>query len=284
MRIVKTVGEMQQLSRQLKQNGKTIGFVPTMGFLHEGHLSLIREARQRADVVVVSIYVNPTQFGPNEDFEKYPRDFARDEALCKNEGVDIVFYPTNEEMYPKPYLTTVSVANITETMCGASRPGHFQGVTTVVAKLFNIVQPHFAVFGEKDFQQALVIKQMVRDLNFDLEVITAPIVREADGLAMSSRNRYLSPEKREQYLSLYKSLQLAQKLVSEGERNIEKIRRRIRSEIEQYPEAKIDYIALVSPSTLEAVDEVDGPVLCALAVKFEGVRLIDNMILEPVKK
>ena len=212
MNVVKSVQKMQSFSENLRLEGKKIACVPTMGYFHEGHLALMREARKQADCVVVSIYVNPTQFGPQEDFSKYPRNFDRDMKMAQNVGVDVIFYPSNRAMYPPHYQTYVAVEKVTQNLCGASRPGHFRGVTTVCNKLFNIIKPHVAVFGKKDFHQFVVVQRMVRDLNMDLEIIGYPTVREADGLAMSSRNKYLSAEQRTSALVLFKSLQLAQKL------------------------------------------------------------------------
>ena len=276
MKIVSDIREMQQLAGHYRQQGKTIGFVPTMGYLHEGHLSLMRRARPQCDILVVSIFVNPTQFGPNEDFERYPRDFERDERLCREVGVDVVFYPTADAMYPRPYLTYVHVEKLSETMCGASRPGHFRGVTTVVTKLFNIVQPHIAVFGQKDYQQSLIIRQMVRDLNFDVQIDVAPIVREADGLAMSSRNKYLSPEERQQALVLYRSLTRAEELIREGERNVNTLLQAMKTVISEAPDARIDYIAIVDAETLEPLSTVRHNTVIALAVYIGTTRLIDN--------
>ena len=276
MKIVSDIQEMQQLAGQYRQQGKTIGFVPTMGYLHEGHLSLMRRARPQCDILVVSIFVNPTQFGPNEDFERYPRDFERDERLCREVGVDVVFYPAADAMYPQPYLTYVNVEKLSETMCGASRPGHFRGVTTVVTKLFNIVQPHIAVFGQKDYQQSLIIRQMVRDLNFDVQIDVAPIVREADGLAMSSRNKYLSPKERQQALVLYRSLTRAEELIREGERNADALLQAMQTIISEAPDARIDYIAIVDAETLEPLSTVRHNTVIALAVYIGTTRLIDN--------
>jgi pantoate--beta-alanine ligase len=280
MQIINNINEMQTLAANLRQQGKKIGFVPTMGFLHEGHLSLMRIARTKCDVLVVSIFVNPTQFGPTEDFEKYPRDFEKDEKLCNQEKVDIIFYPSREEMYSEPYHTFVNVSELSETMCGLSRPGHFQGVVTVVAKLFNIVKPHLAVFGQKDYQQALIIKQMVKDLNFEVEILTGPIVREADGLAMSSRNKYLSPEEREKAQLLFKSLEMAKKLVKDGKYETEFISRQIRDLILQSRGMVIDYITIVDGRTLRPIEEISENTLIALAVKIGETRLIDNIIIQ----
>lgn len=279
MQIIKNISEMQKLAVQFRNDGKKIGFVPTMGYLHEGHLSLMRIARAKCDILVVSIFVNPTQFSPNEDLTKYPRDFQRDEKLCQKENVDLIFYPTKDMMYSEPYHTFINVEKLSNTMCGKSRPGHFQGVATVVGKLFNIVKPHFAVFGEKDFQQAVIIKQMVIDLNFDLEIITGPIVREQDGLAMSSRNKYLSSEGRQNALVLYKSLKLAEKRVMEGNDDPEFIYNKMRNLIEKTPKAIIDYIAIVDSRTLKPVQKVQNHTLIALAVKIGSTRLIDNTLI-----
>lgn len=280
MRIIKDIKEMQIFAEETRRSGKVIGFVPTMGYLHEGHLSLVRIARPRCDLLVVSIYVNPTQFGPDEDFEKYPRDFQRDEELCDRENVDVIFYPSNEQIYPEPYHTYIDVENLTDTMCGVSRPGHFRGVTTIVGKLFNIVKPHKAIFGEKDFQQALIIKQMARDLNFDLEILTGPIVREPDRIAMSSRNRYLSADQRKQARVLYESLQKARNLVEEGIRSPGIVRRHMEQMIRKVNDSSIDYIAIVDAETLEPVKEIRNQTLIALAVHIGETRLIDNTVIK----
>ncbi len=279
MRIITQIAEMQTTAESLRNSGKRIGFVPTMGFLHDGHLSLLHEAKKYADVTVMSIFVNPTQFGPTEDFEDYPRDFERDVALAESAGCDIIFYPDRHDVYPDPYLTYVTVEKITAVLCGASRPTHFRGVTTIVAKLFNIVKPHVAVFGQKDAQQALVIKRMTADLNFDVQIVVAPIVREPDGLAMSSRNTYLLPHQRQQAVVLYQSLQLAQKMIADGERNATVIQQAMRKLIEQQPDAQIDYISLVDTTNLEPLQQLHGEVLIALAVKIGKPRLIDNVIV-----
>ena len=280
MKIVKSIREMQKLSDELRCQGKKIGFVPTMGYLHEGHLSLLREAKKRCDVLVMSIFVNPTQFGPNEDFEQYPRDFDRDKNLAEKEGCDIIFYPEAKEMYPENYLTHVEVEKITTILCGASRPGHFRGVTTVVAKLFNAVKPHVAVFGQKDAQQAIVIKRMARDLNFDIDIVVAPIVREADGLAMSSRNIYLSPDERKQALVLNRSLAEAERLILSGEKSTTIIKKKMEEMINEQPDAKIDYVEILHPETLEFQTDIQSDVLIALAVKIGRTRLIDNRIVQ----
>ncbi len=277
--LVRTVDEMKSLSRRWREEGYTIGFVPTMGYLHEGHLSLVRRAREENDKVVVSIFVNPTQFGPNEDYNRYPRDLDRDMKLLEPIGVDAVFYPSVEEMYPEGYKTYVEVVDITERLCGASRPGHFRGVTTVCTKLFNIVMPHRAYFGKKDFQQYVVIKNMVRDLNMDLEIVPMPIVREPDGLAMSSRNTYLNPEERKAATCLYRSLKRAVELFESGERSARRIREEVVKVIEAEPLARIDYVEVVDPETFRPVEQVEKGTLVALAVFVGPARLIDNVQL-----
>ncbi len=282
MRIITKVKEMQRVADELRREGKVIGVVPTMGYLHEGHLSLIRIAKEKSDVVITTIFVNPLQFAPHEDYDKYPRDFERDVKLAQSAGCDIIFYPSVEEMYPENFLTYVEVEKITKVLEGEFRPTHFRGVTTVVAKLFNITKPHIAVFGQKDAQQALIIKQMVRDLNFDIEIIVAPIVREADGLAMSSRNVYLSESERKDATVLYQSLKLAEKLVKEGERNPQNIVSQMEGLIKSKPTAKIDYIAIVDPNTLEKVEKLEEgeEYLVAIAVRIGSTRLIDNTLVK----
>ena len=277
LKIIRTIREMQAESEKDRAGGMRVGFVPTMGFLHEGHLSLVRIARSLSDRVVLSIYVNPTQFSPDEDFSRYPRNFERDEALCRGEGVDVLFYPSDDEMYPEGYRTSVRVKGITETLCGASRPGHFEGVATVCLKLFHGVKPHVAVFGQKDAQQAAVIRRMVKDLDLDLEIVTGPIVREPDGLAMSSRNAYLSPREREEAAVLHESLKIAEGLIRQGERNADRIRTRIRDRIAEKPSARIDYIEIVDAESFKPVGRLASGVLIALAVFFGKTRLIDNM-------
>ena len=277
MRVVKSVKEMQAISRSYCKTGKEVGFVPTMGYLHEGHLSLVRRAREKNDIVVVSIFVNPTQFGPNEDYEKYPRDEERDRKLLIEEGVDYLFIPSVSEMYPEGYSTYVEVLGLTEGLCGAKRPGHFRGVATVVTKLLNIVQPTRAYFGEKDYQQLQVIKRLVKDLNIPVEIVGCPIVREKDGLAMSSRNTYLSPEERESALSLYRGLKLAEELFERGERNPEVIKEKVREFILSHPHVKkVDYVEIVDPENLKPVKEVKEGDVIALAVFVGNTRLIDN--------
>ncbi|WP_456395657.1 pantoate--beta-alanine ligase [Desulfurobacterium sp.] len=280
MRKIRTVKEMKGLAEAFKRTGKTVGFVPTMGYLHEGHLSLVKKARRENDIVVMSIFVNPTQFGPNEDFEKYPRDEERDSKLAEKEGVDILFLPSVEELYSKPYRTYVEVEEITDALCGAKRPGHFRGVTTIVTKLFNIVKPDRAYFGKKDFQQYKVIEQMVKDLNMDVEIIGCPTVRENDGLAMSSRNVYLSPEERKSALSLYNSLKLAKKLIENGEKKASTIKKEMERFILSHSNVKkIDYIEIVDQDSFKEVELVKKGNLIALAVFVGNTRLIDNWVV-----
>lgn len=279
MRIIEKVKEMKLFSEMARREGKSIGFVPTMGYLHEGHLSLVRRARAENDVVVVSIFVNPIQFGPNEDYDRYPRDFERDKMLLEKEGVDCVFYPSVEEMYPQDFSTYVEETVLSKPLCGRSRPGHFRGVCTVVAKLFNIVKPHRAYFGQKDAQQFRVLRRMVRDLNMDVEMIECPIVREPDGLAMSSRNVYLSPEEREQALALYRSLKLAEELFTKGERDALKIKREMEEFLRGFDKVKVDYVEIVDEETLEPVSKIEKKVIVAVAAWVGKARLIDNVIL-----
>jgi len=257
-----------------------LGFVPTMGYLHEGHLALVRRARAESRSVAVSIFVNPIQFGPREDFARYPRDPARDLALLEKEGVDLVFMPEAAEMYPPGFDTWVEVGTITRRLEGRARPGHFRGVATVVCKLFNIVQPRRAYFGEKDAQQLRVVGKMVRDLNLPVEIVPVPTVREADGLALSSRNVYLSPQERQEALALSAALRLAQELVARGERRASVIRDRMRRRIRQEPDARIDYVSVADAETLEELTVVDRPALVSLAVRIGTTRLIDNVVIE----
>jgi pantoate--beta-alanine ligase len=279
MRLVHTVAEMKKIVNDILKSGKSIGFVPTMGYLHKGHLSLVEAARKENDVVVVSIFVNPTQFGPNEDYSRYPRDLERDLRLLEPIGVDYVFNPSVEEMYPAMYSTYVEEVELSKYLCGASRPGHFRGVCTVVTKLFNIVKPTKAYFGQKDAQQFRVLKRMVRDLNMDVEMIEMPIVREEDGLAMSSRNVYLNPEERKEATRLYKSLLKAKELIESGERDVQKIKSEM-LKILDHPLLKVDYVEVVDEETLRPVEKIDRKVIVALAVFVGKARLIDNMIFE----
>jgi len=267
---------MQQTSRQIRSSGKTIAFVPTMGFLHDGHLELLKQGKQRADVLMLSIFVNPTQFGPTEDYSKYPRDMDGDLKKAEGAGTDIVFTPPVSEMYPDGSQTTVKVKNLPDHLCGLSRPGHFDGVATVVTKLFNIVMPHVTLFGQKDFQQLAVIRRMAADLNMDLEIIGIPTVREPDGLAMSSRNKYLNPEERKSALCLKRSIDLAIKMMENGERNAGKMKASIRDLISGYPFTDIDYVSICDPLTLDDIETVKEKALLALAVRVGKTRLIDN--------
>jgi len=282
MKKITTVHEMQKLADEARRIGKRIGLVPTMGFLHAGHLSLVDEARRHSDFVVMSIYVNPTQFAAGEDLDKYPRNMERDEQLASARGVDVIFAPADREMYPEKHLAFIEVDVLSHILEGEFRPTHFKGVTTVVAKLFNIVKPDVAVFGQKDAQQAFIIKKMVRDLNFDLEIIVSPIIREEDGLAMSSRNAYLSEPLRKQATVLYRSLKLAEKKVSSGATSLSGVRADMLKLISAKSEGKPDYISFVDPDTFEKVEETGllKEVLTLLAVRFGKTRLIDNMILK----
>ena len=279
MKIITSVTEMEQWSAAVRAAGDTISFVPTMGFLHQGHVSLLNEGRKRGDKLVLSIFVNPTQFGQGEDFEDYPRDLEQDSELAQQAGVDIIFAPAAKQMYPTGYATYVDVEGITATLCGASRPGHFRGVCTVVTKLFHIIQPHNAIFGNKDFQQLAVIRRMTRDLNLPVEIIGMPIFREADGLAMSSRNVYLSEDQRRQALVLSQSIQQARQLVEGGERQSAAIIEQLKAMIEQHPETRIDYIQICHQVTLADQDEVDPDSVLLLAVFVGKTRLIDNGFL-----
>lgn len=281
--VYKTIDEVRRAVKEAKKDGKSVGFVPTMGYLHEGHRSLILRAAKENDFVVVSDFVNPTQFGPNEDFESYPRDIDKDSILCEEAGADIIFNPEPEEMYDNP-LTSVSVENITTKLCGVTRPTHFQGVTTVVSKLFNIVSPDRAYFGEKDAQQLIVIRKMVKDLNFDIEIIGCPIIREADGLAKSSRNTYLNPDERKAALCLSRSLKIGRDMIEKGELSAETVKYAIVNEITKEPLARIDYVEIVDLDTLEKTNKTNTGILCAIAVYIGKTRLIDNFIIEVMDK
>ncbi|MFH1622813.1 MAG: pantoate--beta-alanine ligase [Candidatus Omnitrophota bacterium] len=279
MRIIKNINFLQKEVSRIKKGSKTIGFVATMGYLHEGHLSLIRRARQECKIVVVSIFVNPLQFGPKEDFKKYPRDFNRDISLCKR-YVDILFIPNVNPMYSKDFLTSVEVKDLSNILCGASRPGHFRGVTTVVNKLFNIIMPDIAYFGQKDAQQAIIIKKMVNDLNMPIKIKVLPIVREYDGLAMSSRNKYLSARERKDALVLYKSLILARDLIRKGNIHCKKIISQMRKIILKVKAARIDYISIVNPRTLAPLRKIKSEAWVLLAVFIGKTRLIDNILIK----
>jgi len=279
MLVIETIQEMRDFVKREKARGKTVGFVPTMGYLHQGHISLVRKAQEECGAVVVSIFVNPLQFGPKEDFGQYPKDFGRDSAMLGDCAVDALFHPTGKEMYPGHHRTIVDVTGITGCLCGTSRPGHFQGVATVVTKFFNIVQPDRAYFGQKDAQQVLVIRKMVRDLDMPLKIVTVPTAREPDGLAMSSRNVYLTPLQRENAPVLYKSLLVAAKAVSNGERDVNKLVGMVRQIINSVEGVVIDYVEIRSLPDLEEKDGLEIPSLMALAVKFGKTRLIDNIVL-----
>ena len=279
--VVTTKNELKRILRNAKNEGKTIGLVPTMGFLHEGHLSLIRRAKKENSLVVVSIFVNPTQFGPNEDFETYPRDMTQDTKLAYREGADIIFNPSVSEMYPAGSSTWVNVeGDITSILCGASRPTHFKGVTTVVNMLFNMVEPDKAYFGQKDAQQVAVLTKMVQDLHINVELVVCPIVREADGLALSSRNTYLSKDERLQAVILNEALQLARKTYKEGERNTETLSQLVEKKITTMPLAEIEYVSIYSYPSLAEIHKIVDTAIIAVAVRFGKTRLIDSVILE----
>lgn len=281
MQTVSDVQAMQSLARSIRAQGKTIALVPTMGFLHPGHLSLMEEGRRRGDVLVISIFVNPAQFGAGEDFEDYPRDPERDRTMALGAGVDVLFAPPVDGMYPPDFQTSVNVEKVTKHLCGIARPTHFKGVTTVVCKLFNIVTPRVAIFGEKDFQQLVAIRQMVADLNLDTEVVGMPICREEDGLAMSSRNRYLTPDERKAALCLSRSLKRGKALFDGGERRAEKIIAEVTAIIEAEPLARIDYVELCDGHDLTTRKRITGKAVLALAVHIGRARLIDNTVFDP---
>jgi pantoate--beta-alanine ligase len=281
MKTIYAPGQMIRASRGIRANGKTIGFVPTMGYLHEGHLSLVRESRKKTDTTIVSIFVNPAQFGPGEDYKAYPRDLVRDSALLKNEGVDLLFFPDAKAMYPPGYRTYIEVTGLQDKLCGRMRPGHFRGVCTVVLKLFEIVRPDVAFFGQKDAQQVLIIKKMVKDLDLGIKVEALPIIREPDGLALSSRNRYLRPEERKAALILSRSLKEAERLISRGEKRADKITEKIKAMIGREPLARIDYAEIVNGRELDPVRSIREGALIALAVFIGKTRLIDNLVIGP---
>jgi pantoate--beta-alanine ligase len=280
MRIIETIKDLKAIIKSQKTSGKTIGFVPTMGYLHDGHISLAKESLCNNDFTIMSIFVNPTQFGKNEDFGKYPRSLDRDSQMAEQAGVDVIFIPAVIELYPEGYKTYINVEGITEKLCGITRPGHFKGVTTIVNKLFNIVEPNKAYFGQKDAQQAIVIKKMVKDLNMNIEIVICPIVREADGLALSSRNVYLNPEERRSALVLSKSLFYVEDMIKKGEHCKEKIINFIREKIALEKLASVDYISVANAETLDEIEKLEGKILIALAVRFGQTRLIDNVTLE----
>lgn len=279
MEIIPHIRDMQRWAEARRVEGKKIAFVPTMGFLHEGHLSLVREGKKRGDVVVVSIFVNPIQFNQQADFDKYPKSFEQDRKMLEEIGADALFCPEASEMYPEGFQTSIEVEKVSQPLCGAFRPGHFRGVATVVAKLFNIVKPHYALFGEKDFQQCVVIQRMAKDLSFDLEVIPMPTVRESDGLAMSSRNARLSPEEWQKSLCISQALQTAADMVSRGEREADAILRTVREMLDRQGGIRIEYASLCHPESLEEVRAVSGPTLLAIAAWVGEVRLIDNKVI-----
>lgn len=279
MKIVSTIQEVREQVNQWKKEGKSVGFVPTMGYLHEGHMSLI-DAASENDKVVVSIFVNPMQFGPNEDLASYPRDLDHDAKMCQEHGVDLIFHPTPEEMYGDSFYSYVDMNVLTDELCGLSRPVHFRGVCTVVTKLFNIVRPDKAYFGQKDAQQLAIIKRMVKDLNMPLEIVGCPIIREEDGLAKSSRNTYLSDEERKAALVLSRSIALGKKMVEEGEKGSKKVVDAMTAEIQKEPLAKIDYVKIVSLETMQQVETIEGGILTAIAVYIGKTRLIDNFMYE----
>ena len=279
MDVIRSLAEMTNWSKKLTAGGKTIALVPTMGYFHEGHLRLMRMAVTRADTVVVSLFVNAMQFGPREDLARYPRDFDRDRQLAENQGADVLFAPSAEGMYPPDFSSLVRVEDITATLCGKQRPGHFEGVTTVVAKLFHIVRPDMAIFGEKDFQQLSVIRKMVKDLDWDIDIIGHPIVREADGLAMSSRNIYLSPEERVKALSLYRAIEHSRLRVRDGLTDADRLKDEIQAIIQASAEVTIDYVSIVDSLSLADKNTIDKQSVLALAVKVGNTRLIDNCFL-----
>jgi pantoate--beta-alanine ligase len=280
MKIIRGIKQMQVLSGQGKRKGLSIGLVPTMGALHDGHLSLVRRCREENDISVVSIFVNPIQFGPNEDFKRYPRPARKDAMLCRKEGVNYIFYPSAQAMYPPDFKTSVSVRELGKGLCGASRPGHFDGVTTVVAKLFNIVKPDNAYFGQKDAQQAVIIKRMAKDLDFGINIKVMPIVREKDGLALSSRNIYLDRAQRAEALCLSAALSLAKDLIKSGQRDTLAVIRGMSALVSSAKNADIEYIKIVDPNNLKEIDRVNGECLICLAVRIGNTRLIDNIVIK----
>ena len=278
MEVIKTIKEMNEFSSQARGAGRTIAFVPTMGFFHEGHLSLMREGRRRGDLLIVSLFVNPTQFAPHEDLKNYPRNFERDRQMAEEVGTDILFAPEADEMYPPDHQTHVLVEKVTRNLCGRSRPTHFQGVATVVMMLFEIVMPHVTLFGEKDYQQLVTIRQMVRDLHMNVEVVGMPTVREPDGLAMSSRNTTLLPDERKAALSLYRSLQRAKELLQKGEQRAGRILDEMNGILQSEPLVRMDYVQICDALTLQDVDRIEGDVVVALAAYLGKTRLIDNLV------
>ncbi len=279
MKTIENIARMMTFAKMMKKEGKSIGFVPTMGYLHEGHISLVKTARKHTDIVVMSIFVNPAQFGPNEDYAAYPKNLKHDEELAGAAGVDVIFYPSAKDMYPDGYATYVNVEKLTDTLCGRSRPAHFKGVATIVAKLFGIVKPDIAYFGQKDAQQAIVIKKMTEDLNMGVEIKVLPIIRESDGLAMSSRNIYLSEPERKDAPIIYEALKKAESLIKTGERNPNIVLKVMAEMIGAKPAARIDYISIVNAKYLTDVNTISGDILIAVAVFVGKTRLIDNIIM-----
>ncbi len=280
LRLIKSVQEMSSLSENFRKDGKRIVLIPTLGYFHEGHVSMMKMGRSLGDKVVVSIFVNPLQFDKKEVYYMYPQDLERDQRIAEEAGVDILFIPSSVEMYPSGFQTYVEVEELSKHLCGVSRPWLFKGIATVVLKLFNIVRPHVSIFGLKDYQQYLIVKRMVKDLNLDVEVVAHPIVREPDGLAMSSRNIYLSPQERESALSLYRAILKAKELLSSGVRDVSQLKKELLDFIQSHPYTRVEYVEFVDPETLESVREVKGPTLLALAVYVGLARIIDNAILE----
>jgi pantoate--beta-alanine ligase len=281
MRMIQQIAAMQSWSENQRCLGRRLVFVPTMGFLHEGHLSLVRDAKTRGDKVIVSIFVNPAQFTPEEDYATYPRDLERDWQLLDKEGIDVLFNPSADEIYPEGYQTSIKVEKLGALLCARFRPGHFRGVATIVAKLFNIVRPHLAIFGCKDYQQLQIVRQLVRDLNLPIEIIAHPTVREPDGLAMSSRNAYLDPQERKAALCLSRSLRMAEALARQGERRAKIILERVTGELKKESLARVEYVSLIDAESLQDVDQLERPAVLALAVRIGKARLIDNQILKP---
>ncbi len=280
MKVAKTIEAVRKLVKAARRKGKIIGFVPTMGALHIGHISLIKKAKQQTDFVVVSIFVNPTQFGPSEDFKKYPRPIKSDLAICRKAGVDVVFAPTAKRMYPQENLTWIDVEKLTEPLCGKFRPGHFRGVAAVCTKLFNIVAPDIAFFGQKDAQQAIVIKREVTDLNMPLKIVVCPTIREPNGLAVSSRNQYLTYQRRKDAAYIYKALKKSESLVKAGTKKSKTVISEMKKVLKQVPSIKIEYISIVDAETLQSLEKVTGKVLIAVAVKIGSTRLIDNILVD----
>ncbi|MGP4041315.1 pantoate--beta-alanine ligase [Gracilibacillus sp. D59] len=279
MKIVRTVNELVTITDALKDNNKKIGFVPTMGYLHEGHTTLMDESKKYADVLITSIFVNPLQFGPNEDFERYPRDEERDQKIAEQHGVDILFMPTVDQMYPQDSTVAIQVKKRTEVLCGKSRPGHFDGVATVLTKLFHLTKADFAFFGLKDAQQVAVVKRLIDDFNFSIKLVAVPTVREVDGLAKSSRNVYLSEQERDEAVHLHKALRTAQQLMIDGEKNPVMIIEEVKKYIETNTSGQIDYVDLLSFPSLNKIDNIDQQIIIAVAVQFTKARLIDNIII-----